>query len=484
MGKDREGKFHTPKGKPSGANKEEGLGLRQTFDPADLDRDQEITERYTPLGPDELSPDVHVRHPNRNTGKREDFSRTEDTTFKSREQTFTEDNAKTEPEELVPIIPKDLFTFLSSYQSDACVSILLPTHPAGVEVNEQVDMIEFKNALQQVEKSLIQKNIDVLRIKKMLEPGYDLVRDDKFWRMQSAGLAVYISDDFFKFIRLNGTINKEILVNNSFCVSSLIPFMVRKEFFYLLVISKKDVKFYKADSFGIEHIPVDELPTGVDDVVRFENKDDQKLFRTGSSGKMGAANFHGIGAGKPDEKQHIAIYLEEVDDTLWKTHLHYSTAPLLLAGLDHLIPIYRSVSDYKYLWPEALTGNHKYEDDNKLYVQAMEIMQPYFDQNLQKALNDYGNKSATALTSSISSDIIPAAYYGRISHLFMRKDSKVWGTFNEGSNELRFMNEDTVDAENLADRAAAKTILTGGEVFILEEQEMPVESELSAIFRY
>lgn len=484
MGKDREGKFHPAKGKPSGANKEEGLGLRKTLDPDQLERDEQISARYTPIDEDHLSPDVHVRHPNRNTGKGEDFSRSEEPVYRSRQQEQTEQFSKTTADELVSIIPKDLFTYLSDYNAEVCVSILLPTHASGVEVNEQVDLIKFKNSLQQVEKLLQQKNVDSVRIKKMLEPGYELLRDDKFWRNLTPALAVYISEDFFKFIRLPGTISEEILVNSSFSVSPLLPFMVRKEYFYLLVISKKNPRFYRADAFGLEYIPVDELPVGVDDVVHFENKDDQNLWRMGARGGTGGANFHGVGAGKPDDKQNMALYLEEVDDTLWETHLKYSTAPLLLAGLDHAIPIYRSVSDYHNIWPQALTGNYQAEDLDTLYKHAMQVMQPYFEQGLQKALTDFGNKSATPLTSTNIKDIIPAAYYGRISHLFIQRDAHIWGTFNQEENELHINDEMTGNSENLADKTVAKTVQTGGEVYVLEKEQMPKSGEMAAIFRY
>lgn len=269
MGKDREGKFHPAKGKPSGANKEEGLGLRKSFDPDELERDEQITARYTPINEDELSPDVHMRHPNRNPSKGEDFTRSGDNDNKSRQQAQKDEFNSSAPEELISIIPKDLFTFLSSYKSDHCVSIYLPTHPAGKEVNEQGDVINFKNALQRVEKILVERNVDPVEIKKMLEPGDELLRDEKFWRGLTSGLAVFISPDAFRFIRLPGTVDEEILINSSFAVRKLVPFMVRKEFFYMLNISKKNPKFYRADAFGIEHIPVEELPVAVDDVVHF-----------------------------------------------------------------------------------------------------------------------------------------------------------------------------------------------------------------------
>ncbi len=52
MSKDKNGVFHPGKGKPSGANKEEGLGLQAT-EPEKLEEYLEITDT---IGEDELSP--------------------------------------------------------------------------------------------------------------------------------------------------------------------------------------------------------------------------------------------------------------------------------------------------------------------------------------------------------------------------------------------------------------------------------------------
>ena len=66
----------------------------------------------------------------------------------------------------------------------------------------------------------------------------------------------------------------------------------------------------------------------------------------------------------------------------------------------------------------------------------------------------------------------------------MQKDVQIWGTFNEETNELKVFGAMKDGAENLADRAAAKTIQNGGEVFVMEKDKMPEPGELAAIFRY
>ncbi len=484
MGKDKSGKFHPGKGKPSGVNKEEGLGLHPT-DPENLDQYIEMTDKYT-VGTDELAPNVPLRHPNRNTSKGQaEYKEKQDTeSDKEKNERFDEDHASTVAEELPGILSKELFAEIANYKAECCVSIYIPTHRAGVEINEHFDPIVYKNGLQDVKQKLQTKGIETIQIERMLEPGYELLRDDGFWHKLTESLVVFIAEGYFKYIKMPVVPTEEIVIDNSFFVAPLIPIITTKEYYYLLVISKKQAKFYRADAFGMQYIPIDELPNGVDDVVHFEEKDDEKLFRTGGRGGTGGANFHGIGSGKPDEKQNIALYLEEVDDTLWKHILNKENAPVLLAGVEYLIPIYKQVTDYHNIWNEALTGSHEHEDIPTLYKQTREIMEPYFQRGLNKALEDYGNKSATALTSTTASDIIPATYYAQVSHLFIRKGEHIWGTFDEMANELKIFNTPEEGGEDLLDNAVVKTLVNGGEVFLLEKEKMPAESLIAAILRY
>jgi hypothetical protein len=270
----------------------------------------------------------------------------------------------------------------------------------------------------------------------------------------------------------------------SFFLNPLIPLMTTREYFYLLVISKKQSKLFKVDAFGIQYIDIPEIPNGIDDVVHFEEKDDQQLWRTGSSGGGGGANYHGIGAGKPDEKENIALYLEEVDETIWKEILHDENVPLLLAGVDYLLPIYKSVTDYNHVCEQTLIGSYEHEDVRTLHQKALELMTPYFQGRHQKPLTNYANQSATDLTSSIPADVIPAAHYGRVAHLFIQKDEHIWGTFDEMANTLTIHETQEKNDECLLNKSVIKTILTGGEVHILDKEKMPADSKIAALLRY
>lgn len=489
MGKDRSGTFHPGKGKPSGVNKEEGLGVSNT-DPEKMDQYLELTDRYTDNN--ENLQGVNVRHPNRNTSKGEN-------NYKGRENkkggdktinksTGDEANAIAgEPvddviEQLPSILTKDLFAEMAAYRSEPCVSVYLPTHAAGMEVNEGFDEIAFKNVLQEIEKTLLEKGINAVDVGDLLKPGYTLLRDEKFWASLSRGLAVFIAHDYFRYIKMQVAPEKSIFCNTSFRISPLIPLLLSPECFFLLVISKQKAKLFRGDRFGLQFIPVDGLPEDITDVTGIAERN-SSTWRMGSHGGTGGANFHGMG-GELDHKTEIANYLEAVDDVFYKKVLNRENAPLLLAGVEYLIPIYRSVCDYHNVYPEALTGSFENEPTPKLHAEAMKVMKPFFDQRKNRAKELFADNIATPLTASLNEQVIPASYYGRVSYLFVRNGAQLWGLFDEMNNKLVLHGAEQGDSEDLVDRTVQKTLLNGGEVFLVEQPEMPSEGEMAAVLRY
>lgn len=489
MGKDADGVFHPGKGKPSGINKEEGLGLQAT--PVEkMEQYLEMTDKYT-AGEEELAENVPLRHKNRNTSKSDGTHKAKenkDESNKSINQTFKEERTTTVAEELPGVLTKDGFSELANYKSACCISLFIPTHAAGVEVNEHYDPITFKNALQQVSKKLKDKGHNEAFIEPLLEPGFNLLRDDEFWLNLSPGLAVFIADKYFKYIKMPLAPTEELVIEPTFYVTPLVPLMMSKEYFYLLCISKQSAKLFRGDAYGLQFINVPNLPQSIDEVKRLSDSD-ATTFRTGSAGKRANANaetgaYHGMAGGNPEDKDNIAVYFEAVDDVLFKEVFNKENVPLVLAGVEYLIPIYKSCCDYHNVWEQPLTGNHDRTETGALYQEVRKIIEPYFQQRLTKALDAYGNKSASALTSSIAADVIPATYYGRVSHLFVCKGEHIWGTFDDMANELKFHDTPDEDGEDLIDNAVVKTLATGGEVFLLDKEQMPADSQLAALMRY
>jgi hypothetical protein len=471
-GKDREGNYTPPKGRPS--DNGHGAASSETI--------EEVVEYAE--NDDKLLSNAIIRHPNRNVNKRDVRAQKNDVPPPNAGAQQPQDGVQAPRMEEVQIRSGEDFNTLANQQYPHCASVFMPTHPSGVEVNEQVDAIVFKNALQRVTAGLKEQHVDAEQIQRIIKPAQQLLKDASFWRDQSHGLAVFLADGFAQYCRLPYAPAQDVHVNAAFYMAPLTPLILSKDRFYLVSLSKKKVQVFKADAFGMTPIDISEMPNGMEDVIHFEEKDDKNLFRTGSSGAGKGANYHGMGAGVPDDKKNISIYLDEVDETLWKEILGRENCPVLLAGVEYLTSIYRQQTKYKNIWPESLNGNFEYTDMHTLYNHAREVMQPHFRERAERACEEYGNKSATALTTSEVADIVPAAYYGRVATLLVRKGDQLWGTFNAQSNELRVHEARQGGDESLYEKAIVRTIQNGGEVHELEPAAMPVDASLAAIMRY
>lgn len=382
------------------------------------------------------------------------------------------------------VITKEDFKELVQHNGPNSISVFIPTHRAGVEVNEKQDAIAYKNALQEVTRQLQQKGITQREIDNLLQPAFELYKDDIFWNNQQDGLAVFLSPGFLKVFKLPYMVAEELFINSAFFITPLLPAITNNQEFYLLSLSKHDAKFYRGDAYGLTYMEVEGLPNGIEDVIHFEEKGIKQLFRQGGKGGTGSANFHGHGEGQGDDKDNIGVYCQEVDRTLLAEVLHDKTAPLILAGVEYLLPIYRNASHYNHIYDDAITGNQQNESEQALFLKAREKLSPYFNQKNKNALQNYYNGIATAATSSMPEKVIPASYYAQVSDLFVCAGMHIWGDFNEADNKLE-IHETKQDGDNcLIDKAVVHTYLNGGNVYLLEKDQMPKGSIIAATLRF
>jgi hypothetical protein len=385
------------------------------------------------------------------------------------------------------VLSKEDITEITGFESDICVSLYMPAHSSGVEVNEKHDALLLKNNLQQAKRILTEKGKSQAAVESILKEASALVDNREFWNTQSQGLALFLAEGLCKVIKTPMPLKEELFINSSFNILPLLPLMTDDAYFFLLLLSKKDAKIFRGDAYGLELLEVEGLPNGIDDVIHFEEKDAQQTMRRAGAGAgrgaISGANYHGHGPGLADETEWVTQYLKEVNQTLWTELLSHESAPLILAGTEHIVGLYRQISKYNIV-EENLTGNFDHEDKNSIYQKVKEIAAPFFKQQARKALKTYYDNSTTELTSSIPEDVIPASFYSQISDLFIVKDAHIWGTFDEASNAL-VIHEDKQEGDTcLLNKAAIKTLKNGGAVHVLEQDKMPADSKIAAFMRF
>lgn len=373
------------------------------------------------------------------------------------------------------------FTRLATFRSSPAISIFIPTHRAGVEVNELQDAQLFKSLLQESRKQLEEKGMKKGEVTSLVQGGAELLEDNDFWRSQQEGLGVFMGKDFFFSLKMPDPVTQELFIAPHFHVIPLFPLLESKPFF-LLVLSKGNARFFKGDRFGMEEMEVKGLPNGINDVIHFEEKGGQETFRRADN--KGKAAFHGHGPGLADEDEYIGHYLKEVDQTLMAEVLGAEKAPLLLAGAEGMINQYKEESRYPHVAAQDLSGNHEHEHTNSLFEKAASVLQPYFNEDTENALRNYYNHSATPLSSTDPFKVIAACFHGKVSDLFVDPKVHIRGYFNRETGQAIFKDHVPTETDCLVNQGAVEAYLANGKVHILDRKKMPEESKMAAFLRY
>ena len=248
------------------------------------------------------------------------------------------------------------------------------------------------------------------------------------------------------------------------------------------------VRLYEGSRFGLSAIDdLEGVPKSLADALKYDEQEKQLQFHTGtgvSAGKTGrAAMFHGQGVGTDDSKDRILRYFRQIDQGL-RDFLREEQAPLVLAGVDYLLPIYKEVNTYQHLLNGKITGNPEGVNIDELHRQAWSLVQPHFQQEQQKAAARYRQLAGTGKTANDPREIIPAAYHGRVDLLFVSVGRQQWGDYNPGTSQVHLHPEAQPGSFDILDLAATQTLLHGGAVYAVEPGEVPDESNLAAVFRY
>ena len=378
-----------------------------------------------------------------------------------------------------------IFKELANTKNETCVSMYIPTHRDG---QYEKTRIEFKNALQAAERKLEVINYSENEAKEFLAKAYALADDVDFMKNQSDTLAVFIGENRFETFSLPFEQKGYTFVGNEFYVLPLLEELSSKERFFILAMSQNKVRFFEGRSTAIYPVKIEDLvPESRKEALYYYDDTDAKLqHHSGGSpaSPTGGAIFHGQGGGKDVENARLKEYMRAIDSGLMEM-LHDEKVPLIIAAVDYLVPIYREISDYKYISEAHIGGNPDEMSPTDLHHAALEELQGHFDSEKNAVLEEFGaymseNKADTTVVS-----VVPSAINQKIETLFVTKGHEFYGTVDAATQSVELADEMNSENQELLNVAAKHTYLNGGKVYVLDAAEMPSPtSPVAAIYRY
>ncbi len=373
---------------------------------------------------------------------------------------------------------------LAKIQFTNCISLYVPTHRSGFD-NSKIDRLKFKNALNEAKEQLEARAILPDEIKSLLRPAHELLDDEAFWTRLSDGLAVFISPDHFKHFELPVPFNSLVYVGSHFYLRPLTPMFVGDGRYFLLAISQNELRFFEASRHGVTPVVVKDLvPENIKEALAYSEKELSLQMHSGT-GSSSVAIYHGQGGGKDRKNNDLKKYFRRIDDGLMKM-LHDENAPLLIAAVDYLLPLYKEVSRYSNIMDFHLTGNPEEKSPVQLHEKSWLLMEPYFKKRQLEAKEQFDALLSKNQAGVSISEVVPASINGRVETLFINKDEDfTWGFYNEAGNEVKIHEERLKYSDCLLNLSAIKVFLQGGDVYNVSAEEMPFgHAPMNAVYRF
>ncbi len=180
------------------------------------------------------------------------------------------------------MITRDTILSLVGKAQNPSVSIYLPTHVKGEEV--QQDPIRFKNLLKKAEQQLQDHEIEQEKIDQLLNKARKLLDQPMFWQHADKGLAVFITDDLFEYYRVPLNFKEHVMVEDHFLITPLLPMTTLDGTYCILTLSQKNMRLLKCTRDSVEPIVLDDAPTSLEEFQQYDVYEEHLQHHSGQGG--------------------------------------------------------------------------------------------------------------------------------------------------------------------------------------------------------
>jgi len=378
-------------------------------------------------------------------------------------------------------LTRDDLRELIETEGEWCVSFYMPTM-RGAEA--QQNTIRFRNLLREAEEQLSQVGMRVPDIDAFLSPAQGLLNDAALWRDTRDGLAVFVAENHLSHYHLPTPVEEVVTVRRRFYLMPLLALLSGDGRFYVLALSQDQVRLLEGTRDSVHEIDLVGVPESLAAALQYDQSERQVRAAAVAAPAGGGGSVHGTGTDE-ETKLDILRYFQMVDHGLRDT-LGEKRIPLVLAGVDYLLPIYREANTYPHLIDVGVIGNPQTLNSRELHRRAWEIVKPYFARE-QAAQEAFYRELAGRQEGRASNDlkqIMQAAHGGRVATLFLARGVRHWGVYRTHSGNVHVHPSQQPGDHDLLDLAAIQTVANGGTVYVMDRDQVPGGEPQAAIFRY
>jgi len=402
------------------------------------------------------------------------------------------------------VLDRDLLLELAGHQGWPSVSFFLPMHRLPRETAE--DRLRLKNLVRNACEQLVKSGMRDTEADAACSPVRDLLEDDAFWRETAEGMALFVSPDETRALKVDISLPEQVTVGDRYYLRPLMNAHRIDERFWALALDKNGSRLFRGDRSAIEQVDLKDTPLSFEEAMKYEDAERNLTQHSFASGRVSSrgrqhegSNYAGYGGAKDVDVEQTTRFARLVERGVTEA-IGEGTTPLLLFGNERLLAAYREVNRYPSLAKQQVTGSSDYLSAAQIQSTALEQLSSEFALQISAELDELTNLEGSSLTSHDPTEIVAAAASGRVKTLFFDESVGPFGVFDRESFEVdvvcaqspRYLREskdpqylpgDTDCGWDLVDLAAAETALHGGEVRAFTGENPPVQG-VAAVYRY
>jgi len=340
--------------------------------------------------------------------------------------------------------------------------------------------IDLKEAVGLIETELQNRGVDP---EELLAPVSAAIAEARV-EPRSRGIVILRSPSIMQVHRVP-EVTPVARVDDRFDLRTVLALEESRKTVYILALSQNRARILKCTQDSSEEIP---FPAGFSNSLADAmqtRKPDHVLDNRASGGpSMGAgAVMFGTSSDRETKNEYLLHYFSQLDKAVHAA-ISGSTDPLIAAGVETELALYRTVNTYPHLVEPGIAGAPDGLEGGEMHRRALELLEQRAAEPGIEVPADFDKRVGTGHASTHIQEIVMAAFEGRVSHLFFQASAKYVGTYDPVRRRVSHTNDPLDSPVDLVEMAAYQTIMQSGEAKIVPGSAMPNGVPVCALFRY
>jgi hypothetical protein len=365
------------------------------------------------------------------------------------------------------------------------VTIYLPIHLSAAPPHITENQIRLKNLVTRAQ-SQLPKHGEGKQLSEELGGMLEKYQQDlTLWEEQTPGLLICASPGNLHMFHLTLETEEYVGVDDQYHLAPVLGLINDTRNYYVLVLAQKEPKLFFSDTLHIEPSYFG-LPNSAKDALGIDEAN-QKSEQQASAGGAGSGrnSFNGRGGAKSPVSSDRERYFRLID-RMANQKLERSL-PILLAGTETDIALFRQTSTYPKLMEAELHGNFTNGQAKRLLSLAnplvrQELIEPEHLTAIRRYEQLKGSNNNQVATDP--DKVREAARSGRVETLLASLLQKTSDTVQDSIDDVLRITFPPVELFRSLNQLALDVWHAQGQVLCLVPQEMPTRSRVAASLRY